>query len=286
VPELPEVETLRRQLEPELVGRTIEGVDVLDPKWGRLGRPGAVQRVCAGRRIEAVDRRGKFMLVELDDDWTLILHLRMTGNLRFIDPAVETRHLRVAFRLDDGRTLGFVDARRLGHGEVIRSRHLGKRLGGLGIEPLSEDFTPEALCRMVAGRKAPLKSFLLYQGGVAGVGNIYADEALHRARLHPLTPANSLRPEHCQALHAGIVEALEAGLRNQGASIDTYRDSRGRRGSMQDKFLVHRREGKPCPRGDDVVRRIVVGGRSTYFCPKCQVRLKAPRPKRAPAGGP
>ena len=151
----------------------------------------------------------------------------------------------------------------------------------LGIEPLSEALTAEELCRLAAGRRAPLKSFLLNQLGIAGIGNIYADEALHRAELHPLSPAGSMKPEDCERLREGIVETLEAGLRSGGASIDDYRDARGERGTMQDEFLVHTREGEPCPRCGAEIRRIVVAGRSTYFCPSCQRRLRR-RPPAAP----
>jgi formamidopyrimidine-DNA glycosylase len=152
----------------------------------------------------------------------------------------------------------------------------------VGLEPLSEELTPETLCRIAAGRTAPLKSFLLTQTGIAGIGNIYADEALWRARLHPLSPAGSMRPEHCEDLCEGIVDALEAGLAHGGSSIDDYRDAWGERGSMQDEFLVHTREGEPCVRCGAEIRRIVVTGRSTYFCPSCQRRLRR-RPKRRPA---
>ncbi len=149
----------------------------------------------------------------------------------------------------------------------------------LGVEPLSDSLTAEELCRRAAGRRAPLKSFLLNQLGVAGIGNIYADEALHRAELHPLSPAGSMKPEDCERLRVGIVEALEAGLASGGASIDDYRDSRGAQGGMQDEFLVHTREGKPCPRCGAEIKRIVISGRSTYFCPSCQRRLRQ-RPRR------
>ena len=133
---------------------------------------------------------------------------------------------------------------------------------------------------IAAGRTAPLKSFLLDQSGIAGIGNIYADEALHRASLHPLSPAGSMRAEHCEALVEGIVGALEAGLAHGGSSIDDYRDSRGEKGSMQDEFLVHTREGEECSRCGGTIRRIVVGGRSTYFCPDCQTRLRRRRKKK------
>jgi formamidopyrimidine-DNA glycosylase len=153
----------------------------------------------------------------------------------------------------------------------------------LGVEPLSERLTAEELCRMASGRRAPLKSFLLNQLGVAGIGNIYADEALHRARLHPLSPAGSLKPDDCEELRKGIVDALETGLRRGGASMDDYIDARGEQGTMQDEFLVHAREGKPCPRCGAEIRRVVVAGRSTYFCPSCQRRLRR-RPRRTTAG--
>jgi formamidopyrimidine-DNA glycosylase len=135
---------------------------------------------------------------------------------------------------------------------------------------------------MSAGRTAPLKSFLLDQKGVAGVGNIYADEALFRARLHPLSPAGSMKAEHLEALRDAVVAALEAGIEGGGASIDDYRDGRGEKGQMQDEFLVHTREGKSCPRCDGTIERIVVSGRSTYFCPGCQVKLRRKPRRRRP----
>jgi len=278
VPELPEVETIRRQLEPLLVGRTIESVQVLDPRWSRPADPRELERACAGRRIEAVERRGKYLLLRLAGERSLIMHLRMTGNLlmRAADP--DMRFLRAVIRLEGGDELWFTDARRFGHGTVLGDDELeGYFASRLGIEPLSEALTAEALGRLAAGRRAPLKSFLLAQEGVAGIGNIYADEALYRAALHPLSPAGSMKPEHLEALRSGIVAALEAGLANGGASIDDYLDSRGEPGSMQDEFLVHTREGETCRRCGETIRRVVVSGRSTYFCPGCQKRLRRRR---------
>jgi formamidopyrimidine-DNA glycosylase len=147
------------------------------------------------------------------------------------------------------------------------------------VEPLSEELTGERIASLAAGRRAPLKSFLLNQLGIAGLGNIYADEALFRAELHPLSPAGSLKPIDCERLRLGIVEALAAGLRTGGASVDDYLDARGERGAMQEEFLVHTREGKPCLRCGAEIRRIVVAGRSAYFCPGCQRRLRR-RPRR------
>ena len=316
MPELPEVETVRRQLSPEVSGRRIASAEILDERLVRPAAPAKVARGIEGRRIEAVDRRGKYLLVRLEDDGVLALHLRMTGNVllrpagsteevadmmergerlgapRLYEAHPQLKHLRARFELDDGSEVLFTDVRRFGTAVLLEGgealdEYLAPRVG---IEPLSEELTPEALLRMAEGRTAPLKSFLLTQTGVAGIGNIYADEALHRAELHPLTPAGSLKLEHAEALTEGIVDALETGLANGGSSIDDYRDARGEMGSMQDEFLVHTREGEDCPRCGGVVQRIVVGGRSTYFCADCQVRLrKRPRrrrSKRKAAAGP
>ena len=310
MPELPEVETVRRQLEPELVGKRITSAEVLDERLTRPVPPDAVARAVAGREVTAVARRGKYLLLGLEGGRTLALHLRMTGNLLLRDPEEgatadlmhgelggaplyeskpEPSHVRARFELDDGRILLFTDVRRFGQAVVLDAGDQLEDFFGsrLGIEPLSGELTPERLLELAAGRKAPLKSFLLTQSRIAGIGNIYADEALWRARLHPLSPAGSMKLEHAERLVEGIVGALEAGLEYGGASIDDYLDARGERGSMQEEFLVHTREGKPCLRPDEehrpapppVIQRIVVSGRSTYFCPNCQERLRR-RPRR------
>jgi formamidopyrimidine-DNA glycosylase len=309
MPELPEVETVRRQLEPELVGKRIESVSVLDDRLTRPEPSRSLERTVSGRRVTAVARRGKYLLIGLDGGRTLALHLRMTGNLllrepggdgtadlmkteplggpRSYDSPPEPSHVRARFRLDDGGELLFTDVRRFGQAVVLDE---GDQLEDyfaerLGVEPLSGELTPERLLALAKDRKAPLKSFLLTQSRVAGIGNIYADEALWRARLHPLSPAGSIKAEHAERLVEGIVGALEAGLDLGGASIDDYRDARGDRGSMQEEFLVHTREGERCLRDDGgVIQRIVVTGRSTYFCPVCQQRLRR-RPRRSSRGG-
>ena len=284
MPELPEVETVCRQLEPEIEGRRIERLEVYDPRWCRPAPPAELEAAVAGRTIEGLGRRGKYLLLSLDDGRTLVMHLRMTGNLVLVEDGEELNHLRARFALEDGRELWFTDPRRFGEalllGDGELDAHFAQRLG---VEPLSDEFTAERLGEIAAGRRAPLKSFLLDQKGIAGIGNIYADEALFRARLHPLSPAESMKPEHLEALRDGIVAALEAGLDGGGASIDDYRDGRGEKGRMQDEFLVHTREDKPCPRCDGTVERIVVSGRSTYFCPSCQVKLRRRPRRRRPA---
>ena len=302
MPELPEVETVCRQLEPELEGRRIESLEVLDPRWCRPMPPVELESTVSGRTIERLGRRGKYLLLGLDGGQTLVMHLRMTGNLVLVeggdklDPSegmrlyegersTSERHLRARFVLDDGRQVWFTDPRRFGEALLLDDASLDTHFASrLGIEPFSDAFTPAALGEIAAGRTVPLKSFLLDQKGIAGVGNIYADEALFRARLHPLSPAGSMKPEHLEALCDAVVVALEAGIDGGGASIDDYRDGRGEKGRMQDEFLVHTREGEPCPRCDGTVERIVVSGRSTYFCPACQVRLRRrPRRRRRPA---
>jgi formamidopyrimidine-DNA glycosylase len=309
MPELPEVETIRRQLEPAIAGRRIESVEVIDSRWTQPTPPERVAQAIAGRTVEAVERRGKYLILRLEGHRSLVIHLRMTGNLlvrpaaaehpdetldlmeaprlggpRLYESHPEARFLRAVIRLDDGSSLLYTDARRFGHAVVLDGYALEGYLGArLGIEPLSAELSAQSLYDLAQGRTAPLKSFLLDQSKVAGIGNIYADEALHRAELHPLTPAGSLKLEDAERLRAGIVGALEAGLRLGGASIDDYRDARGERGTMQEEFLVHAREGKPCPRCETAIERIVLGGRSTYFCPGCQRKLRRRPRRRAPA---
>jgi formamidopyrimidine-DNA glycosylase len=282
VPELPEVETIRRQIEPELAGRRIESMEVFDERLTRPVPPRKVERAVTGRRIGAVGRRGKYLMVRLEGGRWLVMHLRMTGNIVLREPRSDVRFLRAVIRLEGGATLLFTDARRFGTAVVLEDAEVEAYMDArAGVEPLSERLTAERICELAAGRRAPLKSFLMVQDGIAGIGNIYADEALWRARLHPLSPAGSMRLEHCERLREGIVGALEAGLDNGGASIDDYRDALGAEGTMQDEFLVHNREGQPCPRCGTEVRRIVLGGRSTYFCPGCQQRLRRRRRRKA-----
>jgi formamidopyrimidine-DNA glycosylase len=255
---------------------------VFDPLWSAPRAPEEVEAELRGERIVVLGRQGKYLVMELEGERFLVMHLRMTGNFLWVaqpDDQPGRAHLRVRLVLDDGNRLLFVDQRRFGTGVVIDGReeldrYLGERVGP---EPLEPSFTPEVLARAARGRKAPVKAFLLDQRRVAGVGNIYADEALFRARIHPLRPAGALRRPELERLHAGIVEALEAGIARQGASIDNYRDANGARGSMQDEFLIHLREGEPCVRCGRPVVKMVAAGRGTYVCRHCQ---PAPRRRR------
>src|SRR5919112_2095563 len=272
MPELPEVETIRRQLAPALEGRRIEGVEVRDPRWSEPAPPEAIEDALRGRRIERVGRRGKYLIASLEEDVHLVMHLRMTGNLLLATE--EPPHTRVALTLDDGQRLLFVDVRRFGTGDVLLgedalTEYFNSRLG---VEPLSPDFTAEALRALARGRKQPVKAFLLNQERIAGVGNIYADEALFRAKIHPLRPVGTLKRAQVEALREGVVESLELGIDSKGASIDDYRHVDGARGSFQDRFLAYSREGEPCVRCGTPIQKLRVAGRGTYVCPACQRR--------------
>jgi formamidopyrimidine-DNA glycosylase len=286
VPELPEVETIRRQLAPALEGRTLDALEVLDPRWCLPLAPEALRDAVEGRRVVELDRRGKYLVLALEGDVFLLLHLRMTGTL-LLDPSpaggAPPPYERVRFAFDGGAAdLRFCDPRRFGTGELAvgvgaRDAFLAARLG---LEPLSGELDGASLHRLSRGRRAPVKAFLLDQRHVAGVGNIYADEALFRARLHPLRPAGSLTRAQCDALAGAVRAALEAGIDAGGATIDDFRHADGVRGSFQDEFLVHRRRGEPCPACGGEVVKFVAAGRGTYACERCQPR---PRRRRAAA---
>jgi len=277
VPELPEVETIRRHLAPQVEGRVLTRLEVLDPRWSEPIAGEEVAAAVEGRRVESLARRGKYLVLELEDDVHLMLHLRMTGTL-LLDPPDPPRYRRVRFGFDDGRQLYFDDPRRFGTGELAlggdaRDAFFAARLG---VEPLSPDFTSAHLYALTKVSRAPIKAFLLDQRKVAGVGNIYADEALFRARVHPLRPANRLTRKQVAAIRDGVVASLAAGLAAKGASIDDFRHPDGVQGSFQDRFLVHLREGEPCLVCGRPVRKLRAAGRGTYVCERCQ-----PRPRRS-----
>ena len=273
MPELPEVETIRRQLVPHVEGRTIVAAEVLDPRWTMPEAPEAVAEELRGRVIERLWRSGKYLVWQLSGDRHLITHLRMTGAVLF-DPDPEPLHARVRFELDSGHRLVFDDPRRFGTGHLVyggpaRDAYLAARLG---IEPFTDEFTAAHLFQLTRGRRTPIKAFVLDQKRIAGVGNIYADEALFRARIHPLRPAGRLRRADLERLRDGIEAALRAGIDAKGASIDDFRHIDGARGAFQNQFLIHRRAGEPCPRCGANVVKLVVAGRGTYVCERCQRR--------------
>jgi formamidopyrimidine-DNA glycosylase len=273
MPELPEVETIRRHLAPRLERRRVGLLEILDPRWCQPIAPDEVVAAIQGRRIDALRRRGKYFDFAFEDDLHLLWHLRMTGALLY-DPPADTPYVRVRAHLDDGHVLVFSDPRRFGTGELaLGSDGLEAFYAArLGVEPLEDGFTVDRLRAIARSCRAPVKAMLLDQKRIAGVGNIYADEALFRAQIHPLRPANRLTRAQTAALRDAVVESLNAGIAADGASIDDYRDPDGARGSFQDEFLVHLRAGEPCVRCGTEVVKLVAAGRGTYVCPSCQKR--------------
>ena len=267
MPELPEVETVRAQLASRLQGRTLARVEILDPRLTRPHDLFEVAEELEGRRVEAVERRGKYLLLRLDAGLVLLVHLRMTGGFSF----APTSHERAVLELDDGTALVFRDVRRFGTWLVLGEAELEAYLAARnGPEPLGPRFTGAWLRSRLAGRRAPLKAVLLDQRVVAGLGNIYADEALWRAQLHPLRAAGTLGEDEARRLVRAIRVALRAGVARQGSTLRDYAAPDGSAGRMQREFRVYGREGEPCDRCGAPIAKARAGGRGTWFCPRCQ----------------
>jgi formamidopyrimidine-DNA glycosylase len=267
VPELPEVETIRAQLAPRLEGRVLARVEILDP---RLTRPHDLFEVAdelEGDRIVAVERRGKYLLLRLESGLGLLVHLRMTGSFGF----APVSHERAIVELDDGSRLAYRDVRRFGTWLVLEEAELEPYLATKnGPEPLGSKFTVCWLASQLARRHAPLKAVLLDQRVVAGLGNIYADEALWRARLNPLRPANGLDVDEVTRIVRAVRATLRVGIERQGSTLRDYAAPDGASGAMQEEFRVYGRDGLPCPRCRTMIAKTRVGGRGTWFCPRCQ----------------
>lgn len=270
MPELPEVETIRRRLRdggpsnPSLLGQTIDGVELLWPRT--LAAPGAAEfgARLPGQAVTDVGRRGKFLIFELTSD-SLLVHLRMSGDLLVEErTALPAPHHRLLVNFSSGLRLAFNDPRKFGR--VWLTADPQTVLSGLGPEPLDPGFGPQDLYRRLQKTRRALKALLMDQSTLAGLGNIYTDEALHLARLHPLTPASQVTLEAAGRLWDAIRGVLQEGIRRNGASIDwVYRG-----GDFQNYFRVYRRTGQPCPQCGASIQRMVVGQRGTHFCPRCQ----------------
>ena len=307
MPELPEVEYTARQLRTQVVGATIRDVEVF---WERVvGHPELADFLAeiAEREIVGVRRRGKFLVLDLSGKMFLTIHRRMTGNLLLLSPgweidtslrerdavawstrgptfravadeesvtAKETGYCRICFNFTDGRRLLYTDLRKFGRVELWSREQETEAFAGLGPEPLAEEFTPEQLQKALVGRKRAIKTVLLAQEIVVGLGNIYADEALFYAYIHPLRPADSLTIAEVRLLHEGIVRVLTLGIEHGGTSFSDYRDVWGEAGENFNHVRVYQQGGKPCIRCGTTIERIVLAQRSAHFCPTCQ-RLTA-----------
>ncbi|MGH2883961.1 MAG: bifunctional DNA-formamidopyrimidine glycosylase/DNA-(apurinic or apyrimidinic site) lyase [Solirubrobacteraceae bacterium] len=273
MPELPEVETVRRRLAPALEGRVLTEVEISDPRLTRPLDPGEVAAELQGERVALVDRRGKYLIVRFESGRALLVHLRMTGSFLLspdgdlpVDP-----HRRAVVSLDDGSDVAYRDVRRFGTWLLLEPSEVDTYIDTkVGKEPLEAAYKSKHLAERLAGRRAPIKAAILDQRTVAGVGNIYADEALWRARVHPLRQAESLEPTEVQALWRGIRQALQAGIRRQGSTLRDYRLPDGGEGGAQHEFKVYGRGGEPCERCGAPIDKIRVAGRGTWYCPRCQ----------------
>lgn len=277
MPELPEVETIVRNCRPRLEGRRIVAFET---SWPKQVAPSvaAVRRAIVGRRVVRLGRRAKFIVFHLEPTGFLLVHLRMSGRFEWSRGDNGTPdHVRTVFTLDDGQRLLFCDARKFGR--VTYADDLAVATAGLGVEPLSREFTPALLATLLRSRARQMKPLLLDQAVIAGLGNIYADEALFRARLHPLTPSSRLRSQQIAALHTAIRDVLREAIRRHGTSIDWIYPG----GWMQKHLRVYGRTGEPCRECGTPIAALRVAQRGTHICPTCQPKPRIRRTKRSAA---
>lgn len=267
MPELPEVETIKNELLPLIIGRRITDVTVVDTKATQKLPSQEFRSGLIGQSIISLERRGKYLIFHLSGGRVLIIHLRMTGSLLF-DPEGKDKYARIILRFEDGHSMVFTDRRRLG--VVYLTEDENQVVGRLGIEPLNSSFTAAELAKRLKGRTAPIKALLLDQSIIAGLGNMYADEALFAARIHPLKRGGELSSAEIKRLHRSIIEILSRAIENKGASVDTYKRPDGGLGTAHNEFKVAHRLGEKCPVCGTPIERIVIRNRGSYFCPKCQ----------------
>jgi formamidopyrimidine-DNA glycosylase len=273
MPELPEVETTARDLAAQVTGLHITAVEKLD--WERMVEtpdPASFRQLLQGRHIRHVGRRAKWLLLTLDADWTLALHLRMSGSLgvRPADHEADA-HTHLVLALENGQRILFHDTRKFGRARLLDPAGLAVLDRSHGLEPLGDAFTVAALADLLARRRTRIKPLLLNQTVVAGLGNIYVDESLWQAQVHPTRPADSLSSAEHTGLHAAIQAVLAKAIANQGSTLRDYRTGYGQRGSNQDHFAVYQRDGQPCQRCGTPIVRVLVAQRGTHLCPRCQV---------------
>ncbi|MFC1593196.1 bifunctional DNA-formamidopyrimidine glycosylase/DNA-(apurinic or apyrimidinic site) lyase [Candidatus Omnitrophota bacterium] len=269
MPELPEVETIKNELLPYILGHCITGVTLF---WDGIVRQPSIGEFCSrliGQRITSVNRRGKYLLLDLTSDEVFIIHLKMSGSLLLKPASSEPdKYIRAILYLNGETELHFRDPRKFGAMWLVKDRNT--IIGKLGPEPLEDGFTPQTLSQRLNNRTAPIKALLFDQGFIAGIGNMYADEALFASRIHPLRPGGSLSRDEIQRLHTAIIKVLKAAIDNRGASIVNYYRPGGELGTAHFQFSVAHRGGKPCPICGTFIERIPIRNRGSYFCPQCQ----------------
>ena len=274
MPELPEVETIKSELLPYVTGHKISSVTLLWERMLRQPSPEEFYSRIPGQKITGLTRRGKYLIFNLEGGEQLLVHLKMSGSLLVSkDSAPLPKYTRAIINLDNGIRIFFRDPRKLGTMQLVEGKN--NILDKLGPEPLEPGFTPELLSKRLGKRKAPIKAVLTDQNLVAGVGNMYADEALFLARIHPLRPASSLSWEETRQLHHAIQQVLWTAIGDKGASVSTYLRPGGEIGSAQSQFQVAHRGGKPCPVCGTPIERIPIRHRGSYFCPRCQPGSRA-----------
>ncbi|WP_366924529.1 DNA-formamidopyrimidine glycosylase [Metallumcola ferriviriculae] len=272
MPELPEVETVRRSLEPRLLGRSIKQAYIYLPRIIKKPDAESFTRLLAGRTVETVDRRGKYLLIRLAGDYTWVVHLRMTGQLVYSEIKSEHKHLRLTFELDDGNWLNFIDMRTFGSMYLLSDDRLDEINGlkTMGPEPLEDDFIMADFYQRLQGSSRAVKNLLLDQTVVAGLGNIYVDEALFLAGIHPSRGGSSLTEEEAAKLFQAIKEVLQKGIENRGTTFRDYVDGAGAKGKNQHTLNVYGRGGESCSLCGTKLVKFRLGGRGTVFCPDCQ----------------
>ena len=268
MPELPEVETIKNELLPWVVGQSFTQATILDAKLLPDSCVEELEHELTGQMIESLERRGKYLVFHLSSGKSLVMHLRMTGTL-LVNPKESDAHARATFCFSNGIRLVFSDLRRLGVIWLVEDAEA--LVGKLGPEPLSESFTPHVLAQRLSRHHIPVKAALIDQSIIAGIGNMYADEALFAARIHPLRKVDTLSAKEIQKLYRAIREVLSSAIARKGASVDTYVRPEGQLGRAQLDFGVAHRRGQSCPVCGAPIKRILVRNRGSYFCPNCQL---------------
>lgn len=276
MPELPEVETVRRSLEGQIIGKTIAAIDT---DWAKIMNGGLAlfRDQLVGQTFTAVDRRGKYLLIRLTGGKTIVSHLRMEGQYSLVESTHEphARFTHVWFTFTDGTELRYYDSRKFGRMTIVPTGLEAEEVAGIaamGPEPVASDFLVPDFAARLARHKKAIKSVILDQSVVAGVGNIYADETLWMSKIHPEQAANTLNLEQITALHDNIIKELAASIEMRGTTVHSFTDAFGRTGGFQNMLQVYGKKDEPCPRCGTAIEKIKVGGRGTHFCPHCQVR--------------